>query len=668
MAKKRQVQPETDEADGNADAQAAAAEYASYAKDEIIWLPRALIHPDPKQIRKRFVGIEELRESIRTSGLLQDLAVRPHPEIEDHWQLVSGERRWRAAEGLDRVRDDAPEGCLPCKIVLAAADALQHKVQQFLFNASNPVTPIEEGLYYEDLMQEHGLSEVQIAKMLGVPRSSIGDRRRIAQLDPVWLELLTDGKLTTSQAIEVSRYREFPASAQQGALDGLRDARFGFWSREEGLALLPVGTLRNNLSRIFEDQIHPLDPQAPVAWNSASIPAAIVKRHDEECNCGRVVYATSRNATRYEYCANPKWWRAAVTEARRLAEEKRAAQEAKKLARRETSIDLADAPDTPPVVWDGYGKTPKGVVILTKARGKAHAWATSTWGRLAFDPDDLEIEPALLGRWASPNGDEGVLTTGPGIAAVKAANEKWNRRFEERARALRSEQAGRVASEATAFEIGVGAPRVAAAAAVARQVLLAGLSAERGLNAANHVLAAKICHAADLARVLLPDDVRKANEQHKADRCELVAAWVAAIGDDEVIHLAEVLAIVHATGMKPVADLVETEQRAALDEISQRKTPWGDAPLPRVACKGGCGRTFEADEAEDEFNDQGLCYQCEATADETALPAQGADDIGEADAAPDAAALDDEEDDDEEAAVGAGGGAAIHSSATGSRS
>ena len=146
-----------------------------------------LIDPNPFQPRTHFAGLalEELAESIRRTGLLQPIVLRP---VGARYQLIAGERRWRAAQraGLHRIpavfRDVPDEVALEMTLV----ENLQRE----------DLNPIEQARAFERLMTEFHLTQEEVATRAGKERSTVANMLRLLMLDPPIVELLEEGRLT----------------------------------------------------------------------------------------------------------------------------------------------------------------------------------------------------------------------------------------------------------------------------------------------------------------------------------------------------------------------------------------------------------------------------------------------------------------------------------------
>jgi ParB family chromosome partitioning protein len=158
-------------------------------------LPVSAIAPNPFQPRRQFADQElaDLASSIRENGLLQPITVRPAPSgSSSAWQLVAGERRWRAVTQLGwkeipalvREVDDRT------LLVLALVENLQRE----------QLSALEEAEAFRQLGDEFGLSQQQIAHHVGRDRSTIANTLRLLQLPGSVRRLLAEGKLSAGHA------------------------------------------------------------------------------------------------------------------------------------------------------------------------------------------------------------------------------------------------------------------------------------------------------------------------------------------------------------------------------------------------------------------------------------------------------------------------------------
>lgn len=155
------------------------------------YCPIESISPNPYQSRQDFSDPEltELANSIKEKGVIQPILVT---QTKDGFQLIAGERRWRAAQkaGLDKIpawiRDASPSEALE----LALVENIQRK----------DLNPIEKALAYQELMQRFNLTQEALSKRIGKYRSTIANLLRLLKLPSIIQQDLIDGQLTTGHA------------------------------------------------------------------------------------------------------------------------------------------------------------------------------------------------------------------------------------------------------------------------------------------------------------------------------------------------------------------------------------------------------------------------------------------------------------------------------------
>ena len=155
------------------------------------YCPIESISPNPHQPRQNFRDSEliELADSIKEKGVIQPILVS---KAKDGYQLIAGERRWRAAQkaGLDKIpvliRDVSPAETLE----LALIENIQRK----------DLNPIEESSAYQELMQRFHLTQEALSKRVGKDRSTIANFLRLLKLPAIIQQDLINGKLTTGHA------------------------------------------------------------------------------------------------------------------------------------------------------------------------------------------------------------------------------------------------------------------------------------------------------------------------------------------------------------------------------------------------------------------------------------------------------------------------------------
>ncbi len=165
------------------------------------YLPALLvskIQPSPTNPRKTFDEgqLAELAESIRAQGVLQPVVVRPGRDGRTY-ELVCGERRWRAARMVDLKVVPA--------VVRVLSDAQVREIQLVENLQRADVSPLEEVEGYRSLLDQHGYTAEQLAQRLGKSRSYVYGLLKLADLPPKALAAVRDGTLPLSTALLVAR-------------------------------------------------------------------------------------------------------------------------------------------------------------------------------------------------------------------------------------------------------------------------------------------------------------------------------------------------------------------------------------------------------------------------------------------------------------------------------
>ncbi len=146
-----------------------------------------LIQPSPFQPRTRFreEALEELARSIKASGIIQPLVVRP---VAGRYQLIAGERRWRAAQraGLTRVS----------AIVRQVSDELALEMTLVENIQREDLNAIETARAFERLMEEFQLTQESVAERTGKDRATVANAIRLLKLEPTIQEWIEEGKLS----------------------------------------------------------------------------------------------------------------------------------------------------------------------------------------------------------------------------------------------------------------------------------------------------------------------------------------------------------------------------------------------------------------------------------------------------------------------------------------
>jgi ParB family chromosome partitioning protein len=227
-------------------------------------LPVESIRPNPDQPRRHFdeAALEELAASIQARGIIQPLIVRPDPRDPARFEIVAGERRWRAAQkaGLSEVpvlvRDYGDQELFEIAII--------ENIQRADLNA------IDEGAAYRALIDRFGHSQEQVASALGKSRSHIANQMRLLQLPREVQDLLVAQKISAGHARPLIGHPRAADLARRIAEKGLsaRDA--------ERLAKAPAAKGRSS-TKTDKDA----DTRAIEAELSATLKMAVRIDHGE---------------------------------------------------------------------------------------------------------------------------------------------------------------------------------------------------------------------------------------------------------------------------------------------------------------------------------------------------------------------------------------------------
>lgn len=151
------------------------------------------IRPNPYQPRKEFKveALAELQASLKASGLLQPITLRPSP-TGTGYELIAGERRFRAASSLGWTEIPAVVRTIDDKTLLTLA--LIENLQR------SDLNPLEEAEGYKRLVDEFALSHTQVGEVVGKDRSTVANLLRLLQLPAAVRRLLGDGSITLGHA------------------------------------------------------------------------------------------------------------------------------------------------------------------------------------------------------------------------------------------------------------------------------------------------------------------------------------------------------------------------------------------------------------------------------------------------------------------------------------
>ncbi len=197
-----------------------------------LWIPVEQLRPNRQQPRKDVErGLEELAESVRQHGLLQPILVtRAGP---DEYEILAGERRWRAARkaGLARVPVVVREGKLDeaQRLELALIENIQRE----------DLDPIERALACKALLEEHGLTQEEVARRLGQERSTVANLVRLLDLPPAIQAHVSRGTISAGHARALLRLNG--RSEQEQVLKQVLAQGWSVRTTEETCARLATG-------------------------------------------------------------------------------------------------------------------------------------------------------------------------------------------------------------------------------------------------------------------------------------------------------------------------------------------------------------------------------------------------------------------------------------------
>jgi ParB family transcriptional regulator, chromosome partitioning protein len=174
-----------------------------------------LIEPSPYQPRTRFreEALDELARSIKSSGIIQPLVVRP---IGNRFQLIAGERRWRAAQRAGLTKVSAIVRQVPDELALEMT--LVENIQREDLNA------IEAARAFERLMDEFQLTQETVAERTGKDRTTVANAIRLLKLEPTIQDWIEEGKLTAGHGRALLAVADSPLRmryAQRASRGGL---------------------------------------------------------------------------------------------------------------------------------------------------------------------------------------------------------------------------------------------------------------------------------------------------------------------------------------------------------------------------------------------------------------------------------------------------------------
>jgi ParB family transcriptional regulator, chromosome partitioning protein len=187
-------------------------ELGSQAKQKA---PIEFLRPNPRNPRQGFgeVELQELAESIRERGIIQPILVRNLPGVSNVYEIIAGERRWRAAQrvGLHEV-----------PIVVVEADDRQSLEFAIIENVQRAdLNALEEAMGYEKLTSEFSYNQGELAKVIGKSRSHVANTIRLLKLPDEAKKFVMDGSISAGHARALLSADKPAKLAQQIVDEGL---------------------------------------------------------------------------------------------------------------------------------------------------------------------------------------------------------------------------------------------------------------------------------------------------------------------------------------------------------------------------------------------------------------------------------------------------------------
>ena len=236
-------------------------------------VPVEWINVGPWQPRSRIdkAGLYELAVSIRKNDLFQPILLRPHPDYKSRFQLVAGERRWRAAQ-VAKIHE-VPAIIRDLSVTECYEIALVENIQR------SDLSVIEEALAYQKLLDTNRYTQEQLSKIIGKSRSHIANILRLLLLPGSLQTLLLERKITMGQARPLIGHKQSESLAKIILAKGL--------SARQAEALVKrnnISTLNRRKKRTKSSDIRALEQQA-----SKKFGLAFDIDWDEEKECGKVI-------------------------------------------------------------------------------------------------------------------------------------------------------------------------------------------------------------------------------------------------------------------------------------------------------------------------------------------------------------------------------------------
>jgi ParB family chromosome partitioning protein len=178
-------------------------------------VPIEFVSRNPRNPRRLFTeaDLEDLTQSIREHGIVQPVVVRPAKDSPDRYELIAGERRWRAAQRA---------GLTTVPVIIREVDdrvALELAIIENVQRAD--LNPIEEGMGYQLLIDDHEYTQADLAQVIGKSRSHVANTLRLLKLPELVRDHITNGALSAGHARTLITAENPEVLAERIIRDGL---------------------------------------------------------------------------------------------------------------------------------------------------------------------------------------------------------------------------------------------------------------------------------------------------------------------------------------------------------------------------------------------------------------------------------------------------------------
>lgn len=192
-------------------------------------VPIEFLTPNPKNPRRHFgdADLTDLAQSIREHGIVQPVVARPSATQAGRYEIIAGERRWRAAQraGLTEIPVIIREVNDRTALELAIIENVQR----------TDLNPVEEALGYQQLIDDHDYTQADLGQVIGKSRSHVANTLRLLKLPDVIRDMLVDGALSAGHARTLVTAADPVGLAKRIVEEGLSVRQ------AEALAQMPAG-------------------------------------------------------------------------------------------------------------------------------------------------------------------------------------------------------------------------------------------------------------------------------------------------------------------------------------------------------------------------------------------------------------------------------------------